>query len=249
MVFWTRTSLDTQCNSPLNFHIIKWSLLSTVYRWLTSCKLPPEIDPTLESSLRTIILSQVMTEQTYAYHFQFTESAWSQCMKSTIINRHYQCANESLVNPCQILSSPFTSRLHTGPIYSISVHNDSVSLSYSRTSSDSIIKDSQNRSIHILDWIDGSFVCAPNKDPRHFINKDFFFLWTWCKPRSSCHGAMLSYQHCYHVYIRYVLAFFIIVFLPGFFVYFLPPVHIYIRALDPQMNTSDIHNMVYRAGF
>jgi hypothetical protein len=34
-----------------------------------------------------------------------------------------------------------------------------------------------------------------------------------------------------HTYIRYVLVFFIIVFLQEIFVYFLPPVYVYIRSL------------------
>jgi hypothetical protein len=49
--------------------------------------------------------------------------------------------------------------------------------------------------------------------------------------------------------IRYVLVFFIIVFLQEILYIFPPPVHVYIRALDPQMNTSVIHNMVYKASF
>jgi hypothetical protein len=32
----------------------------------------------------------------------------------------------------------------------------------------------------------------------------------------------------------------------GFFVYFSPLVHVYIRSFDPQINTSVIHNMVYK---
>jgi hypothetical protein len=43
--------------------------------------------------------------------------------------------------------------------------------------------------------------------------------------------------------IRYVLAFFYYCISLGFFfVYSSPSVHVYIRALDPQMNTSDIPN-------
>jgi hypothetical protein len=41
--------------------------------------------------------------------------------------------------------------------------------------------------------------------------------------------------------IKYVLAFSIIVFLQGFFVYYPSPVHVYIWTFDP-MNTSAIHN-------
>jgi hypothetical protein len=45
--------------------------------------------------------------------------------------------------------------------------------------------------------------------------------------------------------IRYILTFSIIVFLQGS-LYILSPVHVYIQALDPQMNTSAIYNMAYR---
>jgi hypothetical protein len=45
--------------------------------------------------------------------------------------------------------------------------------------------------------------------------------------------------------IRYVLVFFYYCISPGeFFVYSSPSVHVYIRAFGPQMNTSDIPNMV-----
>jgi hypothetical protein len=47
--------------------------------------------------------------------------------------------------------------------------------------------------------------------------------------------------------IRYALAFFIIVFLKWFFIYSPPLVHVYIQVLGPQLNTSTILNMVYRA--
>jgi hypothetical protein len=49
-----------------------------------------------------------------------------------------------------------------------------------------------------------------------------------------------------NVIIRYVLAFSIIVFLQGFFIYSPPPVHVYIQTFSPQINISVIHNMVYR---
>jgi hypothetical protein len=49
------------------------------------------------------------------------------------------------------------------------------------------------------------------------------------------------------IFNRYVLVFFIIIFLQGFFIYSLPHVHVYIQAFSPQMNTSIIYNMVYRA--
>jgi hypothetical protein len=45
--------------------------------------------------------------------------------------------------------------------------------------------------------------------------------------------------------IRYVLVFSIIVFFRGLFIYSPPPVHVYIRAFDPHMNTSAIHNSNY----
>jgi hypothetical protein len=48
--------------------------------------------------------------------------------------------------------------------------------------------------------------------------------------------------------IRYLLAFFIIVFLQMFFIYPPPPVHVYIQSIN-QINTSAIHNIVYRANF
>jgi hypothetical protein len=43
--------------------------------------------------------------------------------------------------------------------------------------------------------------------------------------------------------------FLLLYFSRGFFVYSPPPVHVYIRALRPQMNTSVIHNMVYKVSF
>jgi hypothetical protein len=45
--------------------------------------------------------------------------------------------------------------------------------------------------------------------------------------------------------IRYVLVFSIIVFLQCFFVYSSPPVLVYIRVLEIQMNISDIYNTFY----
>jgi hypothetical protein len=42
--------------------------------------------------------------------------------------------------------------------------------------------------------------------------------------------------------IRYVLVFLLLYFSRGFFVYSPPPIHVYIWAPDPQMNTSAIHN-------
>jgi hypothetical protein len=50
-------------------------------------------------------------------------------------------------------------------------------------------------------------------------------------------------------FIRYVLVFSIIVFLHRVLCIFPPPVYVYIQAFDPQINTSDIPNMVYRANF
>jgi hypothetical protein len=51
-------------------------------------------------------------------------------------------------------------------------------------------------------------------------------------------------------FIRYVLVFSIIVFLHRVLCIFPPPpVYVYIQAFDPQINTSAIPNMVYRANF
>jgi hypothetical protein len=47
--------------------------------------------------------------------------------------------------------------------------------------------------------------------------------------------------------IRYVLPFLLLYFSRGLFIYSPPHVHVYIRVFGPQMNTSAIHNMVYRA--
>jgi hypothetical protein len=49
--------------------------------------------------------------------------------------------------------------------------------------------------------------------------------------------------------VRYVLVFLFLYSFREFFVYFLLNVHVYIRAFDLQMNTSSIHNMVYRVSF
>jgi hypothetical protein len=64
-------------------------------------------------------------------------------------------------------------------------------------------------------------------------NYTFYFGLTGC-----CYTISFIYS------IRYVLAFFIIVFLQGFLYIFTPPIHVYIRVFDPQINTSDISNMV-----
>jgi hypothetical protein len=76
-------------------------------------------------------------------------------------------------------------------------------------------------------------------------------------------------ESCTHVsseglqLIRYVLALSIIIFLQEVLCIFFPfctciysgiwpqmnPVHVYIRAFNPQMNISVLHNMVYRANF
>jgi hypothetical protein len=50
-------------------------------------------------------------------------------------------------------------------------------------------------------------------------------------------------------HIRCVIGFFIIVFLQVFFVYSSPPVHVYIRVSGLYMNTTAIHNIVYKASF
>jgi hypothetical protein len=47
--------------------------------------------------------------------------------------------------------------------------------------------------------------------------------------------------------IRYVLAFLLLYFSRGFLVYSPPPVYVYIRNFDHQINTNAIYNMVYRA--
>jgi hypothetical protein len=54
-------------------------------------------------------------------------------------------------------------------------------------------------------------------------------------------NSVLLIHHEFERGIRYVLAFSIIV---RFFVYSPPPVHVYIRAPDTQMNASVIHNML-----
>jgi hypothetical protein len=48
----TKTLLGLPFPNAASFHIIKWLLDPTVYRWLISCRLPLKIDSTLESSLR-----------------------------------------------------------------------------------------------------------------------------------------------------------------------------------------------------
>jgi hypothetical protein len=86
-------------------------------------------------------------------------------------------------------------------------------------------------------------------------------VWTWIK---VCHLVSMWMYHlylfpniakvrlnaycvrflCSHVqHIRYVLVFLLLYFSRGFFIYSPPPVHLYIWAPDPQMNTSTIPNM------
>jgi hypothetical protein len=58
-------------------------------------------------------------------------------------------------------------------------------------------------------------------------------------------NSVLLIHHEFEGSIRYVLAFSIIVFLRGALCIFPPPVHVYIRALGTQMNTSAIHNKIH----
>jgi uncharacterized ion transporter superfamily protein YfcC len=57
-------------------------------------------------------------------------------------------------------------------------------------------------------------------------------------------NSVLLIHHEFEGGIRYVLAFSMIVFIQRGLCIFLPPVHVYIWVLDPQMNTSAIHNKI-----
>jgi hypothetical protein len=57
-------------------------------------------------------------------------------------------------------------------------------------------------------------------------------------------NSVLLIHHEFEGSIRYVLAFLLLYFSRGFFVYSPPHVHIYIQAFGTQMNTSVIHNTI-----
>jgi hypothetical protein len=83
-------------------------------------------------------------------------------------------------------------------------------------------------------------------------NLEMLIFWNGCciYDRSTSPSLHWSHNSCSvktgrdDDFIRYVLAFILLYFFSGFFIYYPPPVHVYIWAPGPQMNTSVIHNMV-----